>query len=752
MLAGLTEHLETANNLVLWAPPGVGKTTRVPPAIAACPFVTGRKVLVLEPRRLAARLAAGYLVEQGLPVGYQVRFDNRTGPDTRIDFLTSGILNRVLLSNPTLDGVAAVVLDEFHERHLEGDLALALLRRLQLERRPDLRLVVMSATLETGAVAAHLGDCPVLSSEVPGYPVEVRYTGHDPRPLEERVAGAVNELAALPGHRLVFLPGMAEILRCQQALAGHDTRILHGSLDSREQDQALRRSPTTKVILSTNVAESSVTVDGVTAVIDSGLVRRAEFSAWSGVARLLIARASQASCVQRTGRAGRTQPGVCIRLFALDDFLGRPEFDPPEVVRTDLARLALDLAALDIVPMDLPWLTPPPPDQLEAALQLLTDLGALEAGRITEAGREMASLSVSPRQARAFLACRQAGFAGAGCRLAAALEQPGPDPLKAEPDPHLVRQLLNQAGARFERAPSQVLRRAIFEAFVDRLGRVRKKTELAMARGRSLELSEERLDDTLWVVLEADERQARRPRVKAMSEVEPEWVWEDLLDSFEERVVYGWDDKAGRVTRLEQVVYGQLVLEETKRWAEPGPETAAELARHLPEPPPELATLLRRLELVRQHFPDLELPSPEVEALLTRACLGSTRLDEVAGSRLVDLARGALTYQQQQSLDKLAPTHLALPSRRRGAPISYPADRPPFVSSKLQDFFGLTQTPTILGGRLPLVVHLLAPNGRPVQVTSDLGGFWSGSYQRIRKELRGRYPRHDWPEDPPGSR
>ncbi len=709
-------------------------------------------MLVLEPRRLAARLAATYLeTKLGAKVGYHVRFDKKVGPETRLLFVTSGIFNRLLQSNPDLTGVGAVVVDEFHERHLEGDTALALTLALQ-KRRTDLNLVVMSATLDTQALAHHLGDCPVLESPGRVYPIEVRYSaGQDQRPLEERVRTAV-ESRHLSGHTLVFLPGMAEIRTCQQSCRHLNPVILHGSLSPDEQDLALRPSSQPKTILSTNVAESSVTVEGVTTVVDSGLVRQHDFSPWSGVSRLLVTRTSQASAEQRAGRAGRTGPGVAIRLYPLEDFRSRAAYDPPEIERADLARLMLELASLGIHPDQLAWLTPPPKERLIQAQHLLESLGALEEGQLTPSGQEMARLPLSPRQARVLLSCAEAGFGREGCRLAAALENPswGLDPLEGQPDPRLVRQLLAlHAFADRGRASLGILRRALFDGFCDRLGRVRKDTELALAGGGAAELPAPQPNGSLMVAIECEERRAGRLTVRQASPVEPEWVWEALFDHLSEHERWEWDPQAERVCHWQEVRLGKLVLEEEKTWAQPGPETASVLIQNLPKKilkDPQLETFLTRLKLVADSFPELELPDAQPEKLLAQACQTATSLKEVD---LLSLLEGLLTYSQRQSLDRLAPTTLSLPRRKkRGAPIHYRPHQQPYVASKLQDFLGLSETPTILAGRLPLVIHLLAPNGRPAQVTSDLAGFWAGSYQKVRKDLRGRYPKHDWPEKP----
>lgn len=737
-LPALLRALDGYDSVVLAGPPGSGKTTVVPLRVAR--HLEGR-VAVLEPRRIAARAAADYLARShGQQVGYQVRFQKRTHEDNLVVFLTEGILPRQMAGDPELRALKAVILDEFHERHLEGDLALALVRRLQRTRRPDLKLVVMSATLDTERIAAHLDSCPVIQAEGRVYPVEVRFAPrHDGRPLDEQVAGAVKSLGPLQGHCLVFLPGMAEIRKVAATLPG-EPRILHGSLPPEEQDRALRPD-TPSVILSTNLAESSVTVDGVTAVVDSGLVRLASHSPWSGIPRLQVVRTSQASAEQRAGRAGRTAAGVCLRLYTRSDFLARPAFHPPEIQRQDLSRLVLQLLDLGVTE-PLPWLDAPDPEALQAAQGLLERLGATENGRLTPTGKAMARYPLSPRQARLLVECPTRE----GCRLAALLEEGRCEALDPVDALKRLPPRVEQAARQLERllnhrSRATDLHRALFRAFPDRLGRLTTQGRLLLSSGGSAALETHSRPGRFLVALECQHR--GRDRVVWMaSPVEPEWIWEDALDDITEAETLEWDASAGRVRKVHRYLFGELVLDETKSWAEPGPEAGEVMFANLPENAVDLShldQLTARLEVVRKAFPEREVELPDRERLLREACAQATSVKEV--SRLIH-------PRVPPDLDQLAPLRVPIPGRSKGAPVLYQPGQAPSLASRLQDFFGLERTPTICKGRVPLVLHLLAPNRRAVQITTDLSGFWERTYPRVRSELRRKYPKHAWPEDP----
>ena len=732
----LLPRIPATGHLVIEAPPGAGKTTRVPPALLAR---ERGEVLVLEPRRLAARLAARRVASElgervGETVGYQVRFEDVSGPRTRLRFLTEGVLTRRLLSDPTLAGVSTVILDEFHERHLDTDLALALLRRLQRKR-----LIVMSATLDTAPIAQFLGGCPILRSEGKLYDLAIEYTPHSPAPLEEQVAAALERLIArgLTGDVLVFLPGAAEIRRAARAvepLASHLGLLvvpLHGDLSPAEQDRAVSPADRPKVILSTNVAESSVTIEGVTAVIDSGLARVAADSPWTGLPSVEVRRISQASATQRAGRAGRTAPGRVIRLYSAEDFHRRPAADVPEILRRELSQLVLQLRAMKIA--QLSWLDPPPDAAFTAANALLDRLGSTP---------EMADLPLPPRLAKLVLAARSKGVPEKGCAVAAVLsagERGKSDLLAlAESDwqPQTQRifdQLRKKIPGRDARnAGDAAILQSILAAFPDRVARHRRDGELLLSAGGSA-----RFPNCRWEFLVAVDIEERRehgvPLVRLAAPIEPEW----LLERATERITLEWNRTAERVEQVTALVYDQLVIEETRAPAAPSEEASRLLAQ-------------KALEAGIGRFADRD----SVEQIRSRAAFGGITID--IDAVLAAQCERRTSFAQLEAADILAairPSHLghAAPDRiklpgGREVKVHYEPDKPPWIESRLQDFFGMRESPRI--GGAPVVVHLLAPNHRPVQVTSDLAGFWERLYPQVRKELSRRYPKHKWPEKP----
>jgi len=781
LLPQILDHLRTASNLILEAPPGAGKTTRVPPALLD---LFADEVLVLEPRRLAARLAARFVAAErgetlGETVGYQVRFEEVAGPRTRLRFLTEGVLTRRLLSDPTLRSAACVVLDEFHERHLEGDLALALLRRLQRTIRPDLKLVVMSATLQAAPIAAYLGGARVLRSEGRQYALEIQYTPHSPATIEQQVAAALERLPA-DGHTLVFLPGAAEIRRAQSACAEVARRRgllllpLHGDQSPEEQDRAVLPSPQPKVILSTNVAESSITIEGVTAVIDSGLARVAGHSPWSGLPTLQVARISQASANQRAGRAGRTGPGRVIRLYSLDDFARRPAHDVPEIARADLAPAALLIQALGAGDLDsVEWLDAPPPAHVQHAAELLRQLDAHG-----DAGREMARYPLHPRLSRLILEARRRGVAEDGCTIAALLSAGArlagqPDHatrsdllvlLDAPWEPHTaqvvrqVRRMVNPPGQK--RRDEDALLISILAAFPDRVASRRQGAELQLAAGGPALMAPQSSVTAaqFLVAVEAEDRRDQKsPLVRLASAIEPEW----LLDLFPEKVRDAsrveWNRSAERVEAVSSLHFGEIAIEE--RRTTPEPEAAAVLlAAKAVEAGvgrfadrDELDAYLARVNFAAQHGAVPTLGETQIEAAVRAAATGLKSFAELAAA----LGDGGLLHALEQqlpsaagrSLDEIAPQRIRLPGGRQ-VTIHYEAGQPPWIASRLQDFFGMRETPSVARGTVPLVVRLLAPNQRPVQMTTDLAGFWQRLYPQVRRELSRRYPKHKWPEDP----
>ncbi|PYT18973.1 MAG: ATP-dependent helicase HrpB [Acidobacteria bacterium] len=733
LLPRIVQTLRAGKNLVIEAPPGAGKTTRVPPALLS---LNPGDVLVLEPRRLAARMAARRVASElgervGETVGYQVRFEDMSGPRTRLRFLTEGVLTRRLLSDPRLRGTGIVVLDEFHERHLDTDLGLALLKRL------GIRIVVMSATMEAAPVARFLDDCPILRSEGKRHNLSIEYTPHSAAPLEDQVASALERLVqeGLDGDVLVFLPGAAEIRKAARVIepilrrAGLLAMPLHGDLSPAEQDRAVAPADRRKVILSTNVAESSITIEGVTTVIDSGLARVAVDSPWTGLPSLDVRRISQASATQRAGRAGRTAPGRVIRLYTAEDFHRRPAADPPEILRRELSQIVLQLRALKIDSLD--WLEPPPEPALAAANALLDRLGATA---------EMAELPLPPRLAKLVLEAARRGAPEKGCAVAAVLsagERGSSDLLElAESDwqPHTRRvfeQLRRLIPGRDRKGDDAVLG-SVLAAFSDRVARHRRDGELLLASGGSARFPGCRHE--FVVAIDIEERRDRGlPLVRLAAPIEAEW----LLDRAVERTTMEWNRSAERVEQVTALMYDQLVIDETRGPAPDSEETARLLAE-------------KALETDIGNFVDRDA----LEDLRARAAFAGIGIDVAAGleelcrgrSSFAELASaGLLTALRPARLDQIAPERLRLPGGRQ-VRVHYENGKPPWIESRMQDFFGMHETPRIAG--VPVVVHLLAPNRRPVQVTTDLAGFWGRLYPQVRRELSRRYPKHTWPEHP----
>ena len=749
------------------APPGAGKTTRVPPALLD--LVRGH-VLVLEPRRLAARLAARRVAQElgeklGDTVGYQVRFEEIAGPRTRLRFLTEGILTRRLISDPTLAGVDAVVLDEFHERRLETDLALALLRRLQ-SARPDLKIVVMSATLDAAPIAAYLDGCPVLRSQGRLFDLSIAHQPYSALPIEKQVASALEVLLAdaLSGDILVFLPGAAEIQRaereCRPLAAKYDLLVLplYGDLSPAEQDRAVSPAARRKVILATNVAESSITIDGVTAVIDSGLARMASDSPWSGLPTLDVSRISKASATQRAGRAARTAPGRVVRLYTLDDFHRRREQDSPEILRRELSELCLSLRAIGIAnPLELNWLDAPPEPAVARAEDLLSRLNASGAQ-----ARQMARYPLHPRLARLVIDAVERGAGEEGCRAAALLSSGARTPscdlmalMDAALDPvtqrhfEQIRRIVRPAKPQSH--DPHALPLAILTAFPDRLARRRKDNQLLLASGGSAKLECEARAEFLVAIDIEDRSEHALPLVRLYCAIQPEWLVDLFPDRVTERAGVEWNRTAERVEAVSALLYGNLVIEETRSGAPDPVQAAAMLADRALEAGierfvdrEEFSQFQARLAFASQHASSIA--KVDVDAAFRELCFGLKSFAE-----LKNAASSLIPALEQQAgsrlLNEIAPTRIRLPSRRQ-TKIHYEPGQPPWIASRLQDFFGLRETPRIANGKVPLVVHLLAPNQRPVQTTTDLSGFWQRLYPQVRRELSRRYPKHKWPENP----
>jgi ATP-dependent helicase HrpB len=826
LLPQVVATLKSGPSVVLQAAPGAGKTTRVPPALLEAGFADAGELWVLEPRRLATRLAAARVAEErdetlGETVGYQIRFEERASPRTRIRFVTEGVLGRRLLANPELRGIGTVVLDEFHERHLHGDVALALLRRLQLAGHP-LKLVVMSATLDAEPIADFLGGCPILQSEGRTFPVEVEHlTVPDARPLEEQVLSALKRLAPrVPeGDVLVFLPGAGEIRRAQASCADFATRhglavlALHGDLPPAEQDRAVRPGPGRKLIFSTNVAETSVTIPGVAAVIDSGLARIAVHSPWSGLPSLQLARISQASAIQRMGRAGRTRAGQGFRLYTRADFDGRPPHETPEIARADLSETLLALAAAGVLDRRrFPFFEAPPMAAMDAAERLLSELGALAAdGSPSALGRRMLAFPLHPRLARVLVEGERRGVAKAAAAAVALLGErdlrrsartrldsrraPGPStsarsdvlerledlastgrtptaPLDAAAVAAVrraARQLERTLDGHISAPTTEVAREdalllSLLAGFPDRVARRRRphSPELLLSGGGSATLDDASAvrEPTLLVALDAEVRAGPRgpeTRVRVASEVQEEWLLELAPDRLRDTETLMWNAAQGRVERVSRLLYGELVLEESRTPAPPSEATSALLAEELRRG--ALATVLdeetldawvARVALLAEAYPEAGIAVPGADLrdrLAATLAEGRSSLAEVSAASVQAELDAQLPSTARALLARALPTRVTLPGGR-SLPVHYPRGAPPYIASRLQDFFGLRQGPRICDGRRALVLHLLAPNQRPVQVTTDLSGFWERHYPALRRELARRYPRHAWPENP----
>ena len=754
-LGRIVEAVRTRRALVLVAPPGSGKTTRVPPALAA-----DGPVIVLQPRRIAARALARWIGEErgwrlGEEVGWHVRFDRRASRDTKVLVATEGILTAYLQSDRLLSGFTTIVLDEFHERSIHADLALALSRRAW-RAREDLRLVVMSATLDPAPVAAYLGDAPIVRVEPRPHEVEVE---HAPRlPLGDAVEHVCR---AGPGHVLVFVPGAAEIraaitdLGRRPSLADALVLPLHGALPPEEQDAALAPSKQRKIIVATNVAETSLTIEGVSAVVDTGLHRVLRFDAALGIDRLETERISRDAAEQRAGRAGRTGPGRAIRLWDARDHLR--EHREPEIARVDLAAPILEVLAGGGDPRSFAWFEPPPVERLEAALTLLRALGALDDSGLTPLGETLRRLPMPPRLARVVVAARGLPLACACCAvLLERFEPRGPLPaassdLLARADRLAEAKAgVRKAAVEIERAAREVLGepqpgsadaeevvlRALLAGFPDRLARRRgersPRLTLSGGAGGLLDRGSVVHDGELLLALDVQagpRGPAAEARVRVASRVERAW-----LPDPDRRVEHRYDAKARTVRALEISSIGGLVIDEQPVPADPKAAAPLLIEELLSKGFGAHGAALR----ARARFAGLSIDEREIAR---RACVGKTSLPETG-------LTGLLPAEMRRTLDREAPLDLLLPSGRR-ARLEYRDGGNSVVASvKLQDAFGLAETPRLARGTRPVLFELLAPNGRPVQMTSDLKSFWERTYPEVRRELRSRYPKHAWPENP----
>jgi ATP-dependent helicase HrpB len=835
ILPQIKSALEVSPNLVICAPPGAGKTTRVPPALLDPPLSRPGRVLVLQPRRMAARAAARRIAaERGVPlgeeIGYQVRFDQRISSRTRLAVVTEGILLRMLHDEPLLDSVGAVIFDEFHERNLNSDLALGMARRIQQTVRPELRIIVMSATLDSAPVAAFLGGCPVIESAGRMFPVAIDYWGgSEKRPLAELVASGIERvLARTSGDILAFLPGVGEIRQTAaetQSLGRKHNLVvlpLYGDLPPEEQDVVLAPSDRRKLVLATNVAETSLTIPGITAVVDSGLARQMRFDPSVGLDRLVLGPISRASADQRAGRAGRTAAGVCLRLWEERLQAHRPAFELPEIERVDLAAAVLQLwswGETDV--LSFPWFEPPSQPAVDAALTLLERLAAIKDRRLTPLGQTLARLPVHPRIARLLvegetLGClsqaalaaamlserdpirsglrsggRSAGVSGiGGPRTTArhvsrsdvldrvtALEEyesrggtetafgeinPGAAAFVSRARDQLVSEvrahLFGSRQTAADRPEPEGLLRALLAAFPDRVARRRDSSsgKGVMVGGRGVRLAPQSAvtDTELFVCVDVDAGQTEA-LVRQASAIERDWLEVDRLRTADE-VFFHPTQKS--VVGRRRVYWEDLILDEVNIPAPRNDETAKMLAeaawrdweRIFPLDDSEITSFLARVRCLAAWIPELKLPDfddAQLQAALSDLCLTCRSFDELRKAPWLDMLKGRLTYAQRETLDHEAPERIAVPSGSRIA-LTYEVGRPPVLAVRIQEVFGLQQTPRVAGGRVPVVMHLLAPNMRTQQITDDLESFWSNGYPRVRKDLRARYPKHPWPEDP----
>jgi ATP-dependent helicase HrpB len=787
-LPALRAALAAGRNAVLVAPPGAGKTTLVPLALLDEPWLGNGRIVMLEPRRLAARAAATRMADLrgeavGGTIGYRTRLDSAVSAATRVEVVTEGLLVRRLQSDPGLDGTAIVIFDEVHERALDADLALAFCLDLRRQLRPELRLLAMSATLD-GARLAPLLDAETIQSTGRAHPVTLQHAARDiagPRDLPDAMARAIRTaLQEHTGDILAFLPGMAEIRRTESALQGCAALVLplHGELPPAAQDLALRPAAGRRVVLATSIAETSLTVPGVRIVVDGGWRRTPRLDPATGLSRLATLRISRAAAEQRAGRAGREAPGVAIRLWTSALHRGLPAFDRPEILEAELSGLCLDCAAWGSPPAELAFTDPPPPGALAAGTALLTELGAFDpAGRITDFGRRMAQLGAHPRLAAMMLAAESPGEAALACDLAALLEER--DPLRAADAPSDITLRLDAlrgahdadrgAGARIRQAAAQYRRRLrlrdtpadgdparlLAAGFPDRIAQRRGEPgsfRLSGGGGARLPLGDPLSKEKLLAVASLEMKAGARIRLAAR--LDPTNLPAVLAARITEAVETGVDPVTGSVLARRRRRLGALVLEDRTEPADPT-ETAAALAAAIDiaalpwsEPARQLqarVALIRSLE-PQSDWPDLSDPAlANDRSWLTPQLHGLSRLSEIARLDLQATLQDTLTWDQKTRLERELPTHLPLPGGRAAVDYTQPV---PLAEARAQHFFGLSETPKLAGGRADLRLALLSPAGRPIAITADLPGFWRGAWADVRKDMRGRYPRHHWPEDP----
>jgi ATP-dependent helicase HrpB len=800
VLDELANTLEGRNAAVLVAPPGAGKTTRVPLALLNAPWLKGKKIIMLEPRRIAARASAERMAKTlgeraGETVGYRVRFGSKVSRATRIEVVTEGIFSRQILDDPELTGVAAVIFDEFHERSLDADLGLALARDAQTGLREDLRILVMSATLDGARVAKLLGDAPVIASEGRAFPVETRHLGRKAdAPLERQMADAIAmALRADPGSVLAFLPGAAEIRRTQNFLGEriHDASIeivpLFGALDAAVQDRAIAPAPkgSRKVVLATSIAETSLTIEGVRIVVDSGMARVPRYEPDIGLTRLETVRASRAAVDQRRGRAGRTEPGVCYRLWDEPQTASLAAYTQPEILSADLSSLVLDLAQWGVSdPATLSFLDAPPAPALKEARSLLRELGALDAnGRITAEGRSLRELALPPRLARMIVDSHRLGAGEEAAAIAAVLTERGLGGDSVDLDFRLdqfrrdrsqrassaralaqrwaVQVAATEGASREAASPSTGVMLAF--AFPDRVARNRGNGSFVLANGRGAAVEQaSALARVPYIAVAELTGTAPNGRILLAAPIAQAEIERHFAEEIETSDEISFDRGAMALRARRKKTLHAITLSEAPMSLSPSAETARVLADgliaagldRLPWSKPlkqwrDRVMFLRKAEGDQSAWPDLsdDALAAQREAWLVPALYDKTSLRELSAGDLSDALMTLLPWELRARLEREAPTHFEAPTGTALA-IDYEAEQGPTIAVRLQELFGLTTHPSIAKGAVPLVLELLSPAHRPVQVTRDLPGFWRGSYAAVRSDLRGRYPRHPWPEDP----
>lgn len=809
-LDAIRDAVEKEPVVLLKAEPGAGKTTRVPQHLLG----GTKRILVVEPRRLAARLAAEWVAAQcqvklGEEVGYQIRLDSRKGPKTRLLFVTEGVLTRLFIQDPSLTNFDVIVLDEFHERHIHTDIALALVRALQ-KKRSDLKLVIMSATLDLGRLESYLGR--VKRFEIPGrvFPVTVAYHPSS-LPLPQHVAQAARAMMQeVEGNILVFLSGIGPIAACERALENCGAQVIPLTADLAGNYSKILENPSRrKIILATNVAETSLTLPNVRGVIDGGTARILGYAPWSGLPTLEEKKVSQASCIQRTGRAGRVAEGLCYRLFSEADFHARPRFTEPEIQRIDLCQILLEIQGIfpDIARAweSLDWLEAPKPAIVEQNEKLLQDLGALDSeGRLSEDGREMANLPLHPRLSRIVLSGEAEGMAGAALLAALIINEGMIVRDDSLPDEHADCDVCQQLGLFLKHqrkvalprpidsakafrikgtydslrrawdlppldglpeVDEQKIRQAIFFAFADRVAKYRPMADqqkrkirhfnFCMGRGGTLNEGSA-VQDFEWIIaIEAREAYGEtQGRIFAASGIDVAWLADDPFHFIEAVESEAIDPRTGKARLLKQTLYGKLLIEES--WEvleEPSGLLQTNIRRIWPKPFDDIEALEayhRKLDLLDSYKIEHKMPRFEgemLDLLIDHLCEGATSLKDVARKNLQEAINDQLDYEDLELLRRSFPESITLP-RGRKLKIHYAGEAEPWIASRLQDFLGLLDTPRVCRDLHPLVVKLLAPSQRPAQITKDLRSFWQGSYQDVKKDLKRRYPKHLWPEDP----